>query len=110
MKRILVAAVAVALLLTGCSTETTASEPEPLPVCLVTDKAQTVEVTEDSSKQVYFIYSDCGVFQVFSLIDGINAELYARIQVGRSYQFETFGPRIELMGAYPQITEAIPVG
>ena len=102
--RKIIPAVAAVLLLAGCSTEPAAPE-EPL-ICTVNDKAQTVEVTEDSSKQVYFIYSDCGVFQIFSLFDGLGAELYNEIQVGKTYEFEAFGPRLVLVGAYPQITGA----
>ncbi len=101
-------ALAVGLVLSGCSDN---SAPEPPLICNVTDKAQTVEVSgsdgDTSSKQVYFVYADCGVFQVYSLFDGWGAELYNRIQVGHTYEFKTWGARVAVFGAYPQITDAI---
>lgn len=104
------AALVVVGLLSGCATGTEVADPDKdLPVCTVINKEQSVQVSgsdgDTHSEQVYYIYTqECGSFQIFNLIDGQGADLYGQMIVGHQYRIDSFGTRIALLGAYPQIT------
>lgn len=107
MKKTLAAlAVTVAALtLTGCAP----TSPEEGLTCTVTDKDRS---TDSEGASVYRVYSDCGVFNVedAALIGKFNsADLYASIEPGKTYTFETYGFRNGFFSMFPNITSATEV-
>lgn len=97
-----VAATSVAL--TGCGIqydgETTG--------CTVTDKYVTV-----SDKQsVKRLATSCGTFSVEDEISQgqwNSADLYARIEVGKTYDFDAYGFRNGFLSAFPNVSDAVEV-
>lgn len=90
--------------LTGC--ETTSPE-QP---CTVTDKDHTINPEDGSG--IYRIYSDCGVFNVEDapFVGQFNsADTYAQIEVGKTYEFTTYGYRNGFFSMFPNIVKAVEV-
>lgn len=76
--------------------------------CTVTDKY--VSISGKSSAKM--LASSCGVFQVEDEISQGNwnsADVYARIEVGKTYDFETYGFRNGFLSAFPNINSATEV-
>ena len=99
--RILGGAVFLALVVSGCAnTSNEPVNPEHQPeICHVTDKAQIAEIDDEgTSYPIYLVKSDCGVYQAD------NSELYSEIQIGNTYAFQVFGPRIYIPRVYAHIT------
>lgn len=74
-------------------------------MCTVTDKDRT-RTSEGSDMRVYT--EDCGTLRVGdSLVQGVfdSADIYAQINPGEVYQFETVGHRIPILSRFPQIIE-----
>lgn len=93
----------VAGLLSGCA------PTSPDTVCTVDDKDRT---TNSEGSSVYRIYSDCGVFNVEDapFLGKFNsADTYAKIEVGKTYEFETYGFRNGFTSDFPNITQATEV-
>lgn len=104
MKKVLSLAGAVALLfaLSGCATS-------PESACTVTDKDRT---TNSEGASVYRVYTDCGIFNVEdALLLGVfnSGDTYAAIEVGKTYQFETYGFRNGFFSWFPNIVAATEV-
>lgn len=73
--------------------------------CIVEDKDRAS--TESGSDMR--VYTDCGIFRVKdSLFLGRwdSADVYQRIKVGESYDFETAGWRVPLLSWFPNIVSA----
>ncbi len=96
--------VIIILLMHSCMRVTTEATYD----VIVTDKA--VKRIEDKDR--YLIYTellDTGETRVFQITDSISrmrfdsADMYAKIKVGKSYQFEVYGMREELLSNYENI-------
>lgn len=73
--------------------------------CTVTDKYVAI-VNKSSQKRVS---TSCGVFTVedqMSRGDWNSADRYAQIQVGKTYDFETYGFRNGFLSSFPNIANA----
>ncbi|WZH36259.1 MAG: hypothetical protein PIR02_16045 [Microbacterium enclense] len=73
--------------------------------CTVTDKY--VAIADKSSEKR--VSTSCGVFKVedeLSQGDWNSADRYAQIEVGKTYDFETYGFRNGFFSAFPNIAEA----
>lgn len=95
-----VAAIAIiaTVALTGCTTS-------PEQACTVDEKDRTT--TADGSQ--YRVYSDCGVFTIEDapFVGQWNAaDTYASIEVGKTYEFTTYGWRNGFFSWFPNITDA----
>lgn len=105
MKKIALALIGAAVLgvtMTGCSAN------EPATNCVVDDKDRS---TVDG-KSLYRVYSSCGIFNIedAALLGQFNsADTYASIEVGKTYNFETYGYRNGFMSMFPNITKATEV-
>ena len=89
--------------LTGCA-PTSPDRP-----CTVDEKDHSINKDGDG---VYRVYTDCGVFNVEDapfLGQFNSADTYARIKVGKTYEFVTYGYRNGLMSMFPNITKATEV-
>lgn len=76
--------------------------------CTVTDKYVAVN-NKTSEKRVS---TSCGVFKVedeLSQGDWNSADRYAQIEVGKTYDFETFGFRNGFFSSFPNIAKATEV-
>ncbi|AHL18569.1 secreted protein [Microbacterium phage vB_MoxS-ISF9] len=96
---------ALVLALTGCGIQYGGDSSN----CLVTDKYVKVE-SKSSAKMVA---SSCGVFTVEDELSQGNwnsADVYASIEVGKTYDFETYGYRNGFLGAFPNVNSATEVG
>ncbi|WP_136057288.1 hypothetical protein [Microbacterium sp. K24] len=98
------AIIAAGTLLAGCGIqydgETTG--------CTVTDKYVTV--SKDKSEKR--IATSCGTFNVedeLSQGQWNSADLYARIEVGKTYDFEAYGFRNGFLSAFPNVSDATEV-
>ncbi|MDN5971837.1 hypothetical protein [Bifidobacterium crudilactis] len=101
MRSVLAVIVGVLLLpvLASCSVPNTQTHTG----CVVTDKDRTS--TSDGGSDMR-VYSSCGTFQVADeLLVGRfdSADVYAQIEVGRTYTFETGWWRIDWMSRFPNI-------
>lgn len=100
-----VATIALALgTLTGCGIQT----GEDTTNCTVTNKY--VSVSNKSSQKM--IASSCGVFMVEDELSQGNwnsADVYAKIEVGNTYDFEAYGPRNGFLSLFPNINSATEV-
>lgn len=79
-------------------------------ICTVNDKDRTTDRDGNSNARVYT--DQCGVFWVKDrLFAGHvdSADVYAQIQVGKTYELHTVGHRVPLMSAFPNITSATEV-
>ncbi|AXC36312.1 hypothetical protein SEA_FORK_86 [Microbacterium phage Fork] len=107
IKTFLAASVALGVLtigLTGCGIKTTETTTD----CLVTDKY--VQVSGKSSAKI--VASSCGVFMVEDELSQGNwnsADVYAKIEVGKTYDFEAYGPRNGFLSLFPNINSATEV-
>lgn len=93
----------LALALTGCA------PTSPETACTVTDKDRS---NNSDGKSIYRVYSDCGVFNVEDapFVGVFNAaDTYATIEVGKTYEFTTYGYRNGFLSIFPNITEAAEV-
>lgn len=100
---ILVVVAIVGTLIIGVVHETTTGT---LTNCTVSDKDRTTTSKGSSDAR---LYTDCGVLRVQdSLLDGIwnSADLYASIEVGKTYDFDTRGIRLGVMSLFPRVTNA----
>ena len=94
---ILITIVAVAMFRVG-STETHYG-------CVVTDK-DSVTMGEDTGNQYRVYTENCGVFSVEDEALKMrfdSADVYSKIKVGETYNFETIGWRIPLVSSFPNI-------
>lgn len=76
--------------------------------CTVTDKYVAI-ADKTSEKRVS---TSCGVFKVedeLSQGDWNSADRYAQIQVGKTYDFESYGYRNGFLSSFPNIAEATEV-
>lgn len=76
--------------------------------CTVEDKY--VQVGSKSSQKM--IATSCGVFQVEDEISQGNwnsADIYAGIEVGKTYDFDTYGWRNGFFSAFPNVSSAVEV-
>lgn len=90
--------------LAGCGIQT----GEDTTDCLVTDKY--VQVSGKSSAKI--VASSCGVFMVEDELSQGNwnsADVYAQIEVGKTYDFEAYGPRNGFLSLFPNINSATEV-
>lgn len=96
-------AASVVLALGACATS-------PETACTVADKDRSSVTTEEGGlSTVYRVYTDCGVFNVEDalLLGKWNAaDTYAGIEVGKTYEFTTYGFRNGLFSMFPNIIEA----
>lgn len=100
-----VAFAALTIGLTGCGIQT----KEDTTDCLVTDKY--VQVSNDSSRKM--LASSCGVFTVEDELSQGNwnsADVYAGIEIGKTYDFDAYGFRNGFLSSYPNISAATEVG
>lgn len=75
----------------------------------VTDKC--VQVSGKTSKKI--VASSCGVFMVEDELSQGNwnsADVYAGIEVGKTYDFEAYGPHNGFLSLFPNINSATEVG
>lgn len=84
---------------------------------VTTEATYNVVVTEKTVKRIddedrYLVYTellDTGDVRVFQITDSMSrmrfdsADMYAKIKVGTSYQFEVYGMREELLSNYENI-------
>lgn len=90
--------------MTGCGIQT----QEPTNDCTVTDKY----VSLNGKSSAKMVASSCGVFMVEDEISQGNwnsADVYAQIEVGKTYDFEAYGPRNGLLSLFPNINSATEV-
>lgn len=75
--------------------------------CEVTDK--TVKYHDDESKYLIFTKINNEEIQVFEITDSFiqgrwnSSDVYADIEVGKTYSFEVVGKRIPFFSMYPNI-------
>lgn len=78
--------------------------------CVVVEKDRT-RTENGSDMRIYT--ENCGTLQVADTIIGkVNfnsADLYARIEVGKTYDFQTRGVRVGFLSMFPLILEATEV-
>lgn len=106
MRRVVAAAAAVLVLagLAGCAQDSSAGP------CTVTEKDRTVDADGRSQARVYT--EECGVFVVDDapLKGQFNsADTFAGIDVGSTYEFETYGFRNGFLSSFPNIITATEV-
>lgn len=73
-------------------------------VCTVTDKDRTRDAEGNSDMRIYT--EDCGNFKVTdTVLRGVfnSSDLYAEIEPGSTYTFDTFGWRIPVLSVFPTI-------
>lgn len=99
-----VATLAAGAALTGCGIQYDGETTN----CTVTDKY--VKVGSDSSQKM--VASSCGTFKVEDELSQGNwnsADVYASIEVGKTYDFETYGFRNGFLSSFPNINSATEV-
>ena len=79
-------------------------------ICTVNSKDRSTNRDGNSNTRVYT--DQCGVFSVedrffAGYVD--SADVYAQIQVGKTYELHTTGRRVPIMSAFPNITSASEV-
>lgn len=75
--------------------------------CVVNDKDRTKD--EDGGSDMRIYTDNCGVFTVNDSIlksQFNSADKYAKIQIGKTYDFKANGWRIPVMSVFPNITGA----
>ncbi len=107
MKKFIVIAVCVAALISGGIYQRVSNKQEI--VGTVTDKV--VKNSKDESKYLIFTKDEDGNSQVFENVDSLlltkfnSSDVYAQIEIGETYKFETRGYRVPLLSLYPNIVE-----
>lgn len=107
IKKVAIAAtglIALAIATTGCGIQATEDTTD----CTVTEK--WVSVGGKSSTKL--IATSCGVFMVEDELSQGNwnsADVYAGIDVGKTYDFEAYGPRNGFFSLYPNVNSATEV-
>ncbi|MDM3894794.1 hypothetical protein [Mycobacterium intracellulare] len=105
-----VAIFVIALVIVGCST----MNHEMHHNCKVTGKDMLYNTSGDkngtSTSRTKRLSTTCGVFNVEDNISGgFNSyDLWAALEVGKTYDIETGGYRVGVLGNFPVATKVIP--
>lgn len=103
MKRTLIAIVAVALGISGCSLQNQAWHND----CLVQGKDILYSMSDGDSHRTNRLSTSCGTFNVQgSLGGGFNSwDNWSRLEVGKVYDLKTGGYRVGILSTFPTVIE-----
>lgn len=100
-----IAAITVGIVLGGLGFEIYSMSHTETMTCTVVNKDRTTNQEGGSDMRVYT--EDCGTLAVGdSLLDGVwnSADVFGKIEGGKTYEFETRGVRVPFLSRFPIIT------
>lgn len=107
---ILVALIAVVTIGLGVSAKIVPANSDYTTACVVTDKDRVADKDGNSDMRVYT--ENCGTLKVKdNFLKGVwnSSDVYAKIEVGKTYDFTATGFRIPFLSIFPGITDATEV-